>query len=1382
MSYTQNNGTVWFKFFAVFFVWFTLTPATGNAQQTSPVADTAFKRIDDLSCQFAEGDLAFYYDVLADETNADRLAFVAGNSSYIRELGLEPLSTPGNDALDVARRLVGLGFDTVLLADATAKEFHLCFEWYLQNSGDYDLSWFYFSGHGIQFEEKNFILSIDASTTGKQGGRGYISLAQISDQLAETFPANIVVLDACRTPNVPATSQIDEKTGIIRLKPQGGFSSSEQIEHGNFLWAFASTPNTTATAIPGSRNSLFTKAILNNLESPGQTALGLFANVASDMSEDASNVSTPKQTPWIRSALADEVFLYGRLTEAELEALDGYYFEKVNDLFRQGDPLAAARLGSTLLRSYNRFQNYFVETTRALSSQLGSDALYLSLPESNEEVFFYNEQADNLFIASRDENQVERLYLVDRVLGKIHQVVRADNEYGDVAELSNLAKDFFDADLLYFMDSVSRRTERSPFGTGFWGRQHSSTRDIRIEHNTEKSPYIEEVYYDRISIADDKGQPIDSAFEVFKHEGYFLPSYGISESQISLAIDLRADYFKTRQKLDRLRRELSEDEEDRFIDEAPLSAIEREKFSTISELDRQLDRIGLKLDRTFSSIQGFTLRERRFISYLKGNLQAVFEYDENERKLEQVGEVVSHSAALFPARSIDSDNGTQWFYYVEPVRLAPETVVDFKDAILSRLEVRLLKLNLLSGETLETYELDVFVADDVFKRINESGFPPTNLRGDRRSINALSEAAGESGAYFASGNFIITDVQVFQDERHVEVYVEDGSRKLFSLPKDSDENRAKQILHLGSDQCSIPDRSGFERRGIGRKSPSCNTFAGSANSERGSFLTVGAGGSFPAYRRGIVHRLVHLYSYSENTPFSSLPSPGQRTALHGKADEVVKDAALSPDKRILALLTEVRDSTENSYIILVSIDDQFRRLQEIGRYTVPRQEKISWGRDGRTLITYSSNTFQELSTRRLIQSAVPIHTQLVSQLPFGSSAPPPAGSGGLFWRHSSSNSDPLGMSSDRKPQLRIYSKADFRNISFALPEEQNSDFLPINFVSTNSDKTLAVVSMEIYEEESERLSDWEGEFSESEEMLLMFDVNEDELLSYINLNQQDLSKVCTGNSCSEFLTSSRPARFIDSSRRFFMLRGASVLSWSVGDHEKTSYCDLAENVNVDNSFLALLHSNAEFFKTAYQSICEEQGQSERSKNEQDKIFSLAKSLSSLLTFNEDSLVEFTFKNQKYTGELDKIDCDIQGRCAVLLGLILVDGDDAFQSSVIGTLNLRDQKITSSKPVNSDTTFLRRGDKVLVGQPGIQGGIYLETIFSLLTGEELITSEAYYRNPLEIQNRRQHYSNDIWIAGSGETDVYIYNGSQRSFSMSRYLHYAEDIENLIPFFE
>ncbi len=126
-----------------------------------------------------------------------RIALVIGNSEYLYG-GV--LKNPKSDATQIANTLKTLDFDVTLLTDLNKSELNTAINNFKKKLVDYKVVFFYYAGHGIQIDNKNYIVPIDAKLTDKKLVSSEVVDMQnvINCFGASNDVLNIIVLDACR--------------------------------------------------------------------------------------------------------------------------------------------------------------------------------------------------------------------------------------------------------------------------------------------------------------------------------------------------------------------------------------------------------------------------------------------------------------------------------------------------------------------------------------------------------------------------------------------------------------------------------------------------------------------------------------------------------------------------------------------------------------------------------------------------------------------------------------------------------------------------------------------------------------------------------------------------------------------------------------------------------------------------------------------------------------------------------------------------------------------------------------------------------------------------------------------------------------------------------
>jgi uncharacterized caspase-like protein len=228
----------------------------------------------------------------ATNANAERrVALVVGNSDYAQAATLH---NPRNDASDLAAALKKLGFEVVLGLDLDHQRFADTIDQFARLLDDADVGLFFYAGHGLQLDEKNYLVSTNAKLDSEfLVSAETIELNAIVRLMESKAPVNLVFLDACR--NNPMADNL--KRNLASLKRSTalgrGLARIEPSGH-DTLVAFAAAPGQEA-ADGGDRNSPFTAALLKYIAQPGLEVSVMLKQVAADVRRDTRNEQRPQQ-------------------------------------------------------------------------------------------------------------------------------------------------------------------------------------------------------------------------------------------------------------------------------------------------------------------------------------------------------------------------------------------------------------------------------------------------------------------------------------------------------------------------------------------------------------------------------------------------------------------------------------------------------------------------------------------------------------------------------------------------------------------------------------------------------------------------------------------------------------------------------------------------------------------------------------------------------------------------------------------------------------------------------------------------------------------------------------------------------------------------------
>ncbi len=242
----------------------------------------------------------------------DRVALVIGCNRYTNLSEGKQLTSPVADATDVAATLKALGYTLITgeaVTDASRDSIVTATENFTAQASGADAAVFYFSGHGIQVGDDNFLMPSDTPKL-----TSYSLLKNRGVQLRDTVmvaleeaqaKTKVIILDCCR--ENPFADQVDEALGKIgkSLRTKGGLGEISGYGPGFFL-AFATSPGTIADDGNGARNSPFTAALLMHLKtSAADDITPLFRKVKATVRESSGQA----QVPWTHDSL-DAAFVF----------------------------------------------------------------------------------------------------------------------------------------------------------------------------------------------------------------------------------------------------------------------------------------------------------------------------------------------------------------------------------------------------------------------------------------------------------------------------------------------------------------------------------------------------------------------------------------------------------------------------------------------------------------------------------------------------------------------------------------------------------------------------------------------------------------------------------------------------------------------------------------------------------------------------------------------------------------------------------------------------------------------------------------------------------------------------------------------------------------
>ncbi|WP_319467012.1 caspase family protein [uncultured Trichococcus sp.] len=222
-----------------------------------------------------------------------RYALVIGNGRY----SASPLKNPGRDAQDVSFALRRLGFTVLQKNDASLREMEQAMDMLHDNLKGGGVGLFYYAGHGIQVDGKNYLIPTDAKISSESDVKyECVDAGRILGKMEDAGNGmNIVILDACRN-NPFARSFRSASRGLVRMDAPTGS-----------ILAYSTAPGSVAADGTG-RNGIYTKHLLQYMLTPGLDLNSVFIRTRMDVIKETGG----KQVPWESSSLTGLFYFAGQ--------------------------------------------------------------------------------------------------------------------------------------------------------------------------------------------------------------------------------------------------------------------------------------------------------------------------------------------------------------------------------------------------------------------------------------------------------------------------------------------------------------------------------------------------------------------------------------------------------------------------------------------------------------------------------------------------------------------------------------------------------------------------------------------------------------------------------------------------------------------------------------------------------------------------------------------------------------------------------------------------------------------------------------------------------------------------------------------------------------
>lgn len=234
-----------------------------------------------------------------------RWALVIGVDGY---QNLENLQKARNDAQAISSVLSGLGFEVRTLYDPSRRDINGAVSTLANQIDPGDEVLFYFAGHGVEVDGRNFLLPSDVPMI-NLGDESFLTGESIAaDRVLDTFQkrgarTTVMILDACRNNPFPSDGKrsVGGQRGLVRMSPP----------EGAFILYSAGAGQTALDRLSDTDsdpNSVFTRALLPRLQDPNMTLHQLAKQVRRDVQNLAATVNHD-QFPAYYDQMSGDLFL-----------------------------------------------------------------------------------------------------------------------------------------------------------------------------------------------------------------------------------------------------------------------------------------------------------------------------------------------------------------------------------------------------------------------------------------------------------------------------------------------------------------------------------------------------------------------------------------------------------------------------------------------------------------------------------------------------------------------------------------------------------------------------------------------------------------------------------------------------------------------------------------------------------------------------------------------------------------------------------------------------------------------------------------------------------------------------------------------------------------
>ncbi|MBK8458336.1 MAG: caspase family protein [Phyllobacteriaceae bacterium] len=251
------------------------------------------------------------------------IALVIGQSAYSELLAL---ANPGNDAKAIGAMLDGMGFEVTIVTNRDARKLRRDIENFADDAEKADVAVIYYSGHGIQAGDDNWIVPVDAPGSDLASG-DLVAVSELLGMLQRKANVTLVFLDACRNNPLAAGQMltVDGKPTQVMsglsaaTRSASALSSPPPAQEGyGAVIGFAAEPGKVALDGDEGGASPYAAALTRHLSAASGVEFGTVMRM---VTEEVYLKTGGRQRPWVNESLTR--LLYFGATDAIGDDDDG---------------------------------------------------------------------------------------------------------------------------------------------------------------------------------------------------------------------------------------------------------------------------------------------------------------------------------------------------------------------------------------------------------------------------------------------------------------------------------------------------------------------------------------------------------------------------------------------------------------------------------------------------------------------------------------------------------------------------------------------------------------------------------------------------------------------------------------------------------------------------------------------------------------------------------------------------------------------------------------------------------------------------------------------------------------------------------------------------